>query len=66
MTDHATTADGLMVGMQSLAEMVRSQKPAPELLYQFDPEPQLLKNVRFSDGQTPLEDAGVQNAIAQA
>ncbi|MEX3315892.1 phosphoglucosamine mutase [Sulfitobacter sp. PS-8MA] len=66
MTDHATTGDGLMAGMQFLAEMVRSEKPASELLYQFDPVPQLLKNVRFSAGQTPLEDADVQAAIAQA
>ena len=66
MTDHATTGDGLMAGMQFLAEMVRSGKPASELLYQFDPVPQLLKNVRFSAGQTPLEEAQVKAAIAQA
>ena len=66
MTDHATTGDGLMAGMQFLAEMVRSGKPASELLYQFDPVPQLLKNVRFSAGQTPLEEALVKAAIAQA
>merc|ERR1711965_1104704 len=40
MTDHATTGDGLMAGLQFLAEMVRSGKPASELLYQFDPVPQ--------------------------
>ncbi|MBO9430369.1 phosphoglucosamine mutase [Sulfitobacter sp. R18_1] len=66
MTDYATTGDGLMAGMQFLAEMVRSGRPASELLYQFDPVPQLLKNVRFSAGQTPLEDALVKAAIAQA
>lgn len=41
-------------------------KPASELLYQFDPVPQLLKNVRFSSGQTLLEDTQVKGAIAQA
>lgn len=66
MTDYATTGDGLMAGMQFLAEMVRSGKPASELLYQFDPVPQLLKNVRFSAGQAPLEDAQVKAAIGQA
>ena len=66
MTDHATTGDGLMAGMQFLAEMVRSEKPASELLYQLDPVPQLLKNVRFSNGQVPLENADVQASIAQA
>ena len=28
--------------------------------------PQLLKNVRFADGQQPLDAAGVQSAIAEA
>ena len=41
-------------------------KPASELLYQFDPAPQLLKNARFSSGQTPLKDTQVKGAIAQA
>ena len=31
-------------------------KPASELLHQFDPVPQLLKNVRFAGGE-PLDDA---------
>mgnify|MGYP000029429823 CR=1 FL=1 len=66
MTDHATTGDGLMAGLQFLAEMVRSEKPASELLRQFEPVPQLLKNVRFSTGQTPLEAPSVKAAIAQA
>ncbi len=66
MTDHATTGDGLMAGLQFLAEMIRAGKPSSELLHQFDPVPQLLRNVRFNAGQTPLEDAGVQAAIAQA
>ncbi|MGJ8625579.1 MAG: phosphoglucosamine mutase [Sulfitobacter sp.] len=66
MTDHATTGDGLMAGLQFLAEMVRSGKPSSELLHQFDPVPQLLENVRFAADQAPLEDANVQAAIAQA
>ena len=66
MTDYATTGDGLMAGLQFLAEMVRSGKPASTLLRNFDPVPQLLKNVRFAAGQTPLDTAGVKAAIAQA
>jgi phosphoglucosamine mutase len=66
MTDHATTGDGLMAGLQFLAEMIRSGKPSSELLNSFDPVPQLLKNVRFAAGQTPLDDAQVKAAIAQA
>ena len=66
MMDHATTGDGLMAGLQFLAEMIRSGKPSSELLRNFDPVPQLLENVRFEAGQTPLEDAQVMAAIAQA
>ncbi|MGC1506612.1 MAG: phosphoglucosamine mutase [Sulfitobacter sp.] len=66
MTDHATTGDGLMAGLQFLAEMVRSGKPASALLHQFEKVPQLLKNVRFETGQLPLEEAQVIAAIKQA
>jgi phosphoglucosamine mutase len=66
MTDYSTTGDGLMAGLQFLAEMIRSEKPASALLSSFEPVPQLLKNVRFSAGQTPLDDASVKAAIAQA
>lgn len=66
MTDYATTGDGLMAGMQFLAEMIRSGKPSSALLRSFDPVPQLLKNVKFAAGQTPLDDSHVQAAIAQA
>ena len=66
MTDYATTGDGLMAGLQFLAEMVRSGKPSSALLHQFEPVPQLLKNVRFDADQAPLDDTHVQAAIAQA
>jgi phosphoglucosamine mutase len=65
MTDHATTGDGLIAALQVLAELVEEGKPASELLHQFDPLPQLLKNVRFSGGQ-PLENARVKAVIADA
>ena len=66
MTDYATTGDGLMAGLQFLAELVRAGKQASELLNVFDPVPQLLKNVRFADGQLPLELESVKTAIADA
>ena len=66
MMDHATTGDGLMAGLQFLAEMIRSGKKSSELLQNFEMVPQLLENVRFAAGQTPLEDAQVLAAIAQA
>lgn len=66
MTDYATTGDGLMAGLQFLAEMILSDQPASGLLHCFEPVPQLLKNVRFAAGQRPLDDAHVKAAIAQA
>ena len=63
LSDHATTGDGTLAGLQVLAELVASGKPASELLHQFDAVPQLLKNVRFSKGE-PLDDAHVRAAIA--
>ena len=66
MSDHATTGDGLMAGLHFLAEMVRTEQPASQLAQQFQPVPQLLKNVRFTAGQTPLELDAVQQAIHSA
>ena len=66
MTDHATTGDGLMAGLQFLAEMVHTGKKASELAQQFQKVPQLLKNVRYTSGVEPLEAAQVKAAIADA
>ncbi|WOK36268.1 phosphoglucosamine mutase [Sphingomonas sp. C3-2] len=65
LSDYATTGDGLVAALQILAALVRSGKPASELLHLFDPVPQLLKNVRFSGGK-PLEDQKVISVIAQS
>jgi phosphoglucosamine mutase len=63
LTDFGTTGDGLVAGLQVLAELVVSGKPASEILRQFEPLPQLLKNVRFK-GKSPLDREAVQAAIA--
>lgn len=66
---HATTGDGLMAGLQLLAALVESGKPASEVLRSFDPMPQVLKNVRLADrptAQRVLEAATVAAAIADA
>ena len=65
LTDHATTGDGLVAGLQVLAALVEVQKPASELLNQFEPVPQLLKNVRFNGGE-PLDNKHVKERIAAA
>ncbi|WP_338425299.1 phosphoglucosamine mutase [Sphingopyxis kveilinensis] len=64
LSDHATTGDGTLAALQLLAELVTAQRPASELLHQFDAVPQLLKNVRFAGGK-PLEDSNVIVAIAE-
>lgn len=63
LLDHATTGDGTVAALQVLSALVRSGKPASELLHLFDPVPQLLKNVVYSGGD-PLSDHAVQAAIA--
>jgi phosphoglucosamine mutase len=64
MTDYATTGDGLIAGLQFLAEMVRTGQTASTLARNFETVPQLLKNVRFGAGAAPLEAPGVKAAIA--
>jgi phosphoglucosamine mutase len=63
LSDYGTTGDGLVAGLQILAELVSSGRPASELLNLFEPLPQLLRNVRFKGG-TPLETDGVRAAIS--
>jgi len=65
LSDYATTGDGTIAALQVLAALVESGKPASQLLRQFEPVPQLLKNVRFAGGK-PLEAESVKAAIAQA
>jgi phosphoglucosamine mutase len=64
MTDYATTGDGLIAGLQFLAEMARTGQPASALVRQFEVVPQMLKNVRYAAGQEPLKAASVQAVIA--
>ena len=66
MTDFATTGDGLLAGLQFLAEMKRTGRRASELRNVFLPVPQLLKNVRFAAGSEPLAHVSVQTAIREA
>ncbi len=65
LADYGTTGDGLVAALQILAELVRAGTSASALLKQFEPVPQLLKNVRFSGGK-PLEAPRVRAVIAEA
>ena len=63
MTDYATTGDGLIAGLQFLAEMARTGDPASALIRQFETVPQMLRNVRFAEGKRPLEMDSVKAVI---
>ncbi len=65
LTDYSTTGDGLIAALQVLAVLVEDGKPASTILNQFEPVPQLLKNVRFNGG-TPLDTTKVKARIAAA
>ncbi len=65
LTDYATTGDGLIAGLQILAELRRADAPASEVLHRFETVPQLLKNVRFAGGK-PLDADSVKSVIAEA
>ncbi len=66
MTDYATTGDGLIAGLQFLAEMVRTGERADTLVRQFETVPQLLKNVRYGADARPLDAVAVRQVIAAA
>jgi phosphoglucosamine mutase len=64
MSDVSTTGDGLISALQVLSVLSQSDKPMSALGRQFEPAPQVLKNVRFSGGK-PLEAKSVKEAIAE-
>jgi phosphoglucosamine mutase len=66
MTDYATTGDGLIAGLQFLAEMARQSAPASALVQSFETVPQLLRNVRYDRGAEPLKLPKVRAVIAEA
>lgn len=63
MTDYATTGDGLVAGLQFLHMLKERGVPASVLANRFEAVPQMLKNVRFTKGATPLESSLVKKAI---
>lgn len=66
---HATTGDGLMAGLQLLAILVETGKPASEALRKFKAVPQILQNVRLDNGtnaDSVLASEPVKKAITTA
>jgi phosphoglucosamine mutase len=65
LSDFSTTGDGLVAALQIFAVVRASGKPVSEVCRRFEPVPQILRNVRYSEGK-PLDDAKVKQAIADA
>lgn len=65
LRDHITTGDGIIAGLQILAMLADSGRPASEVCNVFEPYPQLLTNVHYST-HNPLELSVVQTAISNA
>jgi phosphoglucosamine mutase len=65
MSDYTTTGDGLIAVLQLLSVVKRLNKPVSEVCHCFEPLPQVLKNVRYKQGQ-PLQDNSVTTAIESA
>ncbi|MEO1397653.1 MAG: phosphoglucosamine mutase [Pseudomonadota bacterium] len=65
LSDYATTGDGLVAALQVLSVVQSWDKPVSEVCQRFEPVPQILKNVRYSQGE-PLKDKQVTDAIASA
>jgi len=63
LSDYSTTGDGLIAALQVLAAIVETGRQASEVCRQFEPVPQVLRNVRSGDGK-PLEAPRVRQAIA--
>ncbi|MEO5374427.1 MAG: phosphoglucosamine mutase [Alphaproteobacteria bacterium] len=63
--DYSTTGDGLVAALQVLAEVVRSGRPASKVARQFEPLPQLLRNVRLP-GSTSAAAVLETEAVVQA
>ena len=61
LADYATTGDGLIAALQVLASIVETGRRTSEVCRLFTPVPQLMRSVRFGDGQ-PLESPAVQRS----
>ncbi len=66
MSNYATTGDGLLAALQVLALVVERGQSLSDLARLYTPLPQLLTNVRYGKGSSPLEQTHVKEAIAAA
>ena len=66
MMDYSTTGDGLMAGLQFLAEMIRKGEPASVVGRPFDLAPQRTENITYSAEKNPLNDPSVIKIILES
>jgi phosphoglucosamine mutase len=62
LSDYCTTGDGLVTALQVLSVVASEGRKVSDVCHNFEPFPQILKNVRYAGGD-PLEDAAVKAAI---
>ena len=62
LSDYSTTGDGLIAALQILSVIVEKGGKVSDVCHNFDPWPQILKNVRYTTGD-PLAETSVQKAI---
>jgi len=66
MSEHQTTGDGILTGLQLAAEVVRSGKPLAQLADQMAVFPQVLLNVSGVDHKQFASNSTISDAVAQA
>ena len=66
MMDYATTGDGLMAGLQFLAEMVRTGEVASVVGRPFDLAPQKTENITYAGDKNPLDHPSIKKIISEA
>jgi phosphoglucosamine mutase len=67
LSDYSTTGDGLVAALQVLAVLLESSgQKMSEAAQRFSPLPQILHNVRYKNGASPLEHKDVKEAIKNA
>jgi phosphoglucosamine mutase len=63
LTEHSTTGDGILTGLQLAREVIRTGKSLAELASVMDAYPQVLKNVSGVDRSRLASDDAVQAAV---
>ena len=66
MMDYATTGDGLMAGLQFLAEMVRRGEVASVVGRPFDLAPQKTENITYAGDKNPLDHPSIKKIISES